>query len=64
MDHALTMTIFQGIEQLHRPRHDLLLGERTWGKGTVQKLFPMPDKSALKLTMWQYLLAGDIVVVP
>jgi carboxyl-terminal processing protease len=40
----------------------LLLGERTWGKGTVQKLFPMKDGSALKLTMWQYLLRGDIPV--
>lgn len=40
----------------------ILLGERTWGKGTVQKLFPMPDKSVLKLTMWQYLLAGDIPI--
>ncbi len=40
----------------------LLLGEPTWGKGTVQKLYPMPDGSALKLTMWQYLLAGDIPI--
>lgn len=40
----------------------LLIGERTWGKGTVQKLFPMPDKSVLKLTMWQYMLAGDIPI--
>ncbi len=40
----------------------LLVGEKTWGKGTVQKLFPMKDGSALKLTMWQYLLRGDIPV--
>ncbi|MFH2006052.1 MAG: S41 family peptidase [bacterium] len=40
----------------------LLLGERTWGKGTVQKLYPLADGSALKLTMWQYLLRGDIPV--
>ncbi len=40
----------------------LLLGEKTWGKGTVQKLFPMKDGSALKLTMWQYLLRGNIPV--
>lgn len=40
----------------------LLLGEKTWGKGTVQKLLPMKDGSALKLTMWQYLLRGDIPV--
>lgn len=40
----------------------LLLGEKTWGKGTVQKLFPMKDGSALKLTMWQYMLRGDIPV--
>lgn len=36
----------------------LLLGERTWGKGTVQKLVALPDGSAVKLTMWQYLVLG------
>jgi len=40
----------------------LLLGERTWGKGTVQKLYRHADGSALKMTMWQYLLRGDIPV--
>ena len=37
--------------------HDraVIIGERTWGKGTVQKLFPLEmEKSALKLTTATY----------
>ena len=40
----------------------LLLGEQTWGKGTVQKLHPLKDGSALKLTIAQYLTPGDVSI--
>ena len=38
--------------------HALVIGERTFGKGTVQVLYEFPDGSALKLTVAQYLLAS------
>lgn len=35
-------------------KRGLLLGERTFGKGSVQNVIPMPDGSALKLTIALY----------
>ena len=32
-----------------------LLGEKTYGKGVVQTIFPLPDKSAIKITTARYL---------
>ena len=32
----------------------LLVGTRTWGKGSVQQLYPLPDGSAVKLTIARY----------
>jgi carboxyl-terminal processing protease len=32
----------------------VLVGERTYGKGSVQEVFPLPDASALKLTTGAY----------
>ncbi len=37
----------------------VLLGETTFGKGTVQMLFDNPDGSALKMTVAQYLTPGN-----
>jgi C-terminal peptidase prc len=39
----------------------VLVGERTYGKGTVQKIFDLDDKGTaeLKLTVAEYLLAND-----
>jgi carboxyl-terminal processing protease len=37
----------------------VVLGERTFGKGTVQMLFENDDSSALKLTVAQYLTPGN-----
>lgn len=37
----------------------LVLGEQTFGKGSVQVLYDFPDRSALKLTIAQYLTPGD-----
>lgn len=46
--------------------HDraVLVGQTTFGKGTVQLVFPRitPDGAALKLTIAQYLLPGDVSI--
>jgi carboxyl-terminal processing protease len=46
--------------------HDraVLVGEQTFGKGSVQLVFPdvTPDKAALKLTIAQYLTPGDVSI--
>lgn len=40
----------------------LVIGQRSFGKGSVQLLFDNPDNSALKLTIAQYLTPGDISI--
>lgn len=45
-----------------RPDRALLIGTKTFGKGSVQKLFRLPDEGALKLTVAQYLTANDISI--
>lgn len=44
--------------------HDraLIVGQRTFGKGSVQVLYEFQDHSALKLTVAQYLTPGDISI--
>lgn len=37
----------------------ILLGEQTFGKGSVQTVWPLRDQSALKLTVAQYLTPGN-----
>ncbi|HEY4180653.1 MAG TPA: MXAN_5808 family serine peptidase [Kofleriaceae bacterium] len=37
----------------------VIIGSRTFGKGTVQELYDNDDKSKLKLTIAQYLTPGD-----
>jgi carboxyl-terminal processing protease len=37
----------------------VILGERTFGKGSVQNLYPFADTSRLKLTIARYLTPGD-----
>ncbi|MEM9243309.1 MAG: S41 family peptidase [Pseudomonadota bacterium] len=44
--------IVAGALQAHK--RAVLLGERTFGKGSVQTLFPLDDKSAIKLTTSLY----------
>ena len=39
------------VKDLHS---GLLVGEKTFGKGSVQKIFPLPDGSALKITTAHY----------
>jgi carboxyl-terminal processing protease len=40
----------------------LLVGQRTFGKGSVQVLYDFADGSALKLTTAQYLTPGDLSI--
>ena len=40
----------------------VIIGERTFGKGSVQQIFDLNDGSALKLTIAQYLTPGDISI--
>lgn len=44
--------------------HDraLVVGEKTFGKGSVQVLNDIPDGGALKLTIAQYLTPGDVSI--
>jgi carboxyl-terminal processing protease len=44
--------------------HDraLVVGQRSFGKGSVQVLFNLQDGSALKLTVAQYLTPGDVSI--
>ena len=44
--------------------HDraLIVGQRTFGKGSVQVLYDFDDGSALKLTIAQYLTPGDVSI--
>lgn len=47
---------------LQRQGRAILLGERTFGKGTVQSIFEFPGKSALKLTVAKYFTPGNISI--
>jgi carboxyl-terminal processing protease len=40
----------------------LVVGDKTFGKGTVQVMYPFQDKSALKLTIAQYLTPGGVSI--
>lgn len=44
--------------------HDraVVIGDDTFGKGTVQNIYPFRDGSALKLTIAQYLTPGDVSI--
>jgi carboxyl-terminal processing protease len=43
-------------------KRGLLLGQRTFGKGSVQTIFEFEDRSALKITIAQYLIAYNISI--
>ena len=40
----------------------IVVGDTTFGKGSVQVIYEFPDKSALKLTVAQYLTPGDVSI--
>jgi len=40
----------------------LLIGERTFGKGSVQQAFPLTDGGGILLTVAQYLTPGDVSI--
>ncbi len=43
-------------------RRALLLGERTFGKGSVQQAFPLSDGGGALVTIAQYLTPGDVSI--
>lgn len=47
---------------LKNHRRALLIGQQTFGKGSVQVIYDNKDDSALKLTIAQYLTPGDVSI--
>ncbi len=47
---------------LQKNERAVVLGDTTFGKGTVQILYEFPDDSALKLTVAQYLTPGGVSI--
>jgi carboxyl-terminal processing protease len=47
------------LQDLHRA---IILGEKTFGKGSVQSIFPLDDGSALKLTTAKYYTPSHKVI--
>jgi len=47
------------LQDLHRA---VVLGEKTFGKGSVQTVFPLDDGSALKLTIAKYYTPSHKVI--
>ena len=47
------------MQDLHRA---IILGEKTFGKGSVQSIFPLEDGSALKLTTAKYYTPSHKVI--
>jgi len=47
------------LQDLHRA---IVLGEKTFGKGSVQTIFPLDDGSALKLTVAKYYTPSHKVI--
>ena len=47
------------LQDLHRA---MVLGEKTFGKGSVQSIFPLDDGSALKLTVAKYYTPSHKVI--
>jgi carboxyl-terminal processing protease len=47
------------LQDLHRA---VVMGEKTFGKGSVQSIFPFPDGSALKLTTARYYTPSHRVI--
>lgn len=60
LDSASASEIVTGcLQDLHRA---YVIGERTFGKGSVQTIFPMDDGSALKLTVAKYYTPSHKVI--
>lgn len=57
---ASASEIVSGALQNHN--RAIVVGDRTFGKGSVQVLYEFPDNSALKLTVAQYLTPGGISI--
>ena len=57
---ASASEIVAGALKVHN--RAVVVGDITFGKGSVQNIYPFRDGSALKLTIAQYLTAGDISI--
>ena len=57
---ASASEIFAG--SIQQTGNGIVIGENTYGKGTVQNLMPLTNGGAVKLTIAEYLLAGDYKV--
>jgi carboxyl-terminal processing protease len=51
-----------GAAKKKEDRRALLIGERTFGKGSVQQAFPLTDGGGVLLTVAQYLTPGDVSI--
>lgn len=57
---ASASEIFAG--SIQQTGNGIVIGENTYGKGTVQNLMPLTNGGAVKLTIAEYLLSGDYKV--
>jgi len=50
------------LQDLQPKTHAIVIGEQTFGKGSVQSILPLPDGSALKLTTAKYYTPSHKVI--
>ena len=50
------------LQDLQPQTHAIILGEQTFGKGSVQSILPLPDGSALRLTTAKYYTPSHKVI--
>jgi carboxyl-terminal processing protease len=50
------------MQDLQTKTHAIILGEQTFGKGSVQSILPLPDGSALRLTTAKYYTPSHKVI--
>jgi carboxyl-terminal processing protease len=50
------------LQDLQPVTHAIILGEQTFGKGSVQSILPLPDGSALRLTTAKYYTPSHKVI--
>src|SRR5436305_7408107 len=50
------------LQDLQSDTHAVVVGERSFGKGSVQSILPLPDGSALRLTTAKYYTPSHKVI--
>jgi carboxyl-terminal processing protease len=62
-DSASASEIVAGcLQDLQSTTHAIIVGEQTFGKGSVQSILPLPDGSALRLTTAKYYTPNHYVI--